>query len=149
MVTPTEEVLQNIEFPFDLHKYQEEDINKYAKIKSSGLYYFMGGGKTVTSTALGIYKLLKGYNTVIALVPASLCTAWVDWLGALDLTVCDYRGTPQKRKKINMDADFIVASFQIFQNDYERFKKVENPFFLIDEATVMCKDKKEKGPTDR
>jgi len=135
---PTDEVLSQIKLPFELHQYQRDDVDRLAPRHSIGYYYKMGIGKTVVSTVTGVYKLLHGYNTVIVLAPASLITQWVDFLTLMDLTVCAYRGTPTERKSLNIDADFVVMSYQIFQKDVERLRRVRKPYFIVDEATVLC-----------
>ena len=135
---PVDEVLKQIKLPFKLHDYQIEDINKLAKAKSCGCYSAMGLGKTVVGTLIGIYKLLHGYNTVVVLVPASVQPQWNEFLTSLGVKVCNYKGSPAERKKMDLDADFLLMSYQIYQKDYERLKKVKDPYFLIDEATVMC-----------
>ena len=138
MSTPMEEVLQNIDFPFEMHDYQVEDVNTASAVKCFGLYLEPGLGKSAVSTAIGIYKLLHGFDSVLTIVPASIISQWVEWLDSLDLKVTDYRGNPSERPDIPIDSDFIVMSPQIYQRDFRRFKDLKNIYYLIDEATVMC-----------
>jgi SNF2 family DNA or RNA helicase len=135
---PVNEVLEHITLPFKLHQYQVDDVNRFAKLRTCGVYWDMGLGKTNCATMLGVYKLLNGFNSCIILCPASLITQWVEWLESLDLAVTDYRGSPKKREKIDFDSDFIVMSPQIFQNDYEKFKGLKDIYYIVDEATNLC-----------
>jgi len=137
-MTPVNEVLSRINLPFKLHKYQRDDINRLAPKKSCGFYLFMGSGKTIMGVITGIYKLLHGYNTVVVLVPASVQSQWFELLTSLGVKVCNYKGTPTERKKLDLDADFLLMSYQIYQKDYERLKEIKKPYFVVDEATVLC-----------
>lgn len=137
MTTPTEEVLKHIKLPFELHDFQQEDINRFAKENTCGVYWDMGLGKSSCGTLIGVYKLLHGFDSVIAIVPAALISEWVEWLRSLNLEVTDYRGTPEERPSISLDSDFIVMSPQIYQRDYGRFD-LDNIYYIIDEATNMC-----------
>ncbi len=134
---PVEEVLEHITLPFPLHDYQKIDINNACMSDSYGLYLDPGLGKTAISTVISCYKLLHGAEVVIAVVPASIITQWVEWLEELGLVVCDYRGGPKTREKLDLDVDFIVLSPQIYQRDYDRFE-IDGAYYIIDEATVMC-----------
>jgi SNF2 family DNA or RNA helicase len=138
MTTPVEEALKHITLPFDLHQYQVEDINNGAVANSYGLYEQPGLGKTSISTCISVYKLVNGFNSVVAIVPASLITQWSEWLNSLGLTVTTYRGTPGTRKKMSLDADFILMSPQIYQRDYERLKDLKDIYYLVDEAVNLC-----------
>lgn len=137
-MNPVDEVLTHIKLPFELRDFQKEDANRFAPENSCGIYLDMGCGKTVVATVTGIYKLLHGYNTIITLVPASLLQQWYEWLTSLGLAVCKYEGSPKVRSAMDMDADFILMTFQIFQNDYDRIKLIEKPYYIVDEAQIMC-----------
>ena len=135
-----DKVLEHITLPFELHDYQKEDIIAACSNPFSyGFYHSMGLGKTVCATVVGVYKLLHGYDSVVLLCPASLIVQWVEWLESLDLDVLSYTGSPKKRKEYNFDHDFIVMSFNIFPNDYDRIvKEVTDSYYIVDEGTILC-----------
>lgn len=137
-ISPVDEVLKHIKLPFELHQYQKDDINRFSPENSCGYYLSMGLGKSVMAAVTGVYKLLNGFNTVITLVPASLIPQWYKFLKSLGVSVCKYAGSPTVRKGLDLDVDFLLMSYQIYQNDYEKLKEIDNPYFIIDEATVMC-----------
>lgn len=139
MTSPVDLVLQHVKLPFEkLHSYQVEDINRLAPEPSCGLFLDLGLGKTVVSIIIGVYKLLTAeFFSCHVLCPESLITQWVSTLEKMGLKVLAYRGTPTQRSKMDLDYDFVVMSYQIFQKDYARLKDT-NAYYIIDEATVMC-----------
>jgi SNF2 family DNA or RNA helicase len=139
MLTPTEEVLQHIKLPFELSDYQVEDIDRFSLVDASGLYLDPGLGKTVMGVIIGCYKLLHGFESVMTIVPASLITQWVEFLTELELDFVEYRDTPKGREKISFEgAEFIVMSPEIYRKDHDRMIKLENMYYVVDEATVLC-----------
>lgn len=137
--TPVDIVLQQVKLPFEkLHDYQVEDINRLAPYESCSLFHGLGLGKTTIATMIGVYKLIEDkHEIVIVLCPESLIFQWQETLESMGLDVLAYRGTPVKRKKMNLDQDFLVMSYQIFQKDYERLKELY-AYYVIDEAVCMC-----------
>ncbi len=136
-----ERAIYEIPLPFELHNYQAEDAERACIAHSFGMYLDMGLGKTVSSTVVGVHKLLSGYETVIVLVPAALVTQWADWLNSLKgLSVTTYRGTPNQRMGLVLNSDFVVMSYQIWQRDHEHIlnTSVKPLYFIVDEATVLC-----------
>ena len=65
-------------------------------------------------------------------MPPILLEQWEAWILELselnggDITLTKYKGTPAKRKKMDLDADFILMSIQIMKRDIS-FRKVKNP----------------------
>jgi SNF2 family DNA or RNA helicase len=55
----------------------------------------------------------------------------------MEISCVAYRGTPEERKRINRDVDFVAMSYQIFQNDYDILKSVK-AYFIIDETQILC-----------
>ena len=128
-----------IRLPFDgdLHQYQIEDINNFGRRKKCGYLYDIGMGKTVVSALTAGYHLLHGFNQSLVICPASLITQWVEVLKKMNFSVVAYRGTPEERKRISFDHDFMVMSFEIFQKDYKRIKDLQSVYFIVDEATIL------------
>ena len=140
MSEPVEMILKKVQLPFvgSLHEFQREDINNLAPLTNSGWFLDLGLGKTVCAALTGCWKLeYEDYYSCLVLCPETLVHQWVSTLDKMGVAVLDYRGTPAKRKKMSLDYDFVVMSYQIFQRDYDRFTK-EKHFVIVDEATIMC-----------
>lgn len=137
---PFDLVISKITLPFEgkPRPYQIEDINRLAVEESCGLYLDMGMGKTFMAIMIGCYKLLtEAFNTVHVMCPETLISQWCSVIKATGAEVMAYRGTPRKRKEMNLDSDFVVMSYQIFQRDYERLKGIKS-YKIVDEATILC-----------
>lgn len=137
---PSELILQHVTLPFEgeLHSYQKEDIDRLSQVESCGLFLDLGLGKTVVASLIGAYKLLtEDFYSCHVLCPDALVVQWVGTLKKMGLRVAAYRGTPKQREKIDLDQDFLVMSYQIFQRDYDKLKDID-AYYIIDEATVMC-----------
>jgi len=139
MKTPVEIVLEQVKLPFEkLHQYQVEDINRFAVAEHCAPFLDMGLGKTIEAIMIACYKLIMGeFEQCIVLMPAALTRQWHDTIEPMGPSVTLYAGTPAQRRKMKLDTDFLVMSFQIFQRDYERLKDID-AYFIVDEATVLC-----------
>lgn len=95
----------------------------------------VGVGKTVIATAI---SLMLGYDKTIVIVPPILITPWLRWLSQMGCNVVAYRGTPAKRKLIDLQSvSWIVMSHDIFRRDYEYIKAcIKNLRYclILDEA---------------
>ena len=101
------------------------------------MFLDLGLGKTICSAIVAAYKLhVEDFYSCQVIVPASLITQWVLVLKRLGVEVGDYRGTPEERKKIDTDVDFLVMSYQIFQKDFNLLRH-DNIYLIVDEATVL------------
>lgn len=138
-MNPIDEVLQHINLPFTgtLHEYQKEDITEACRADNFGFFLDLGLGKSVCAAITGTYKLMYGYTSCLVLCPESLVSQWAEMLSAMGLATLDYRGTPLKRSKMDLDVDFAVMSYQVFNRDRVRFENIK-AYYIIDEATVMC-----------
>ena len=135
--TPVEIALKHVQLPFELRKYQVEDLNRLAPLKYHAGFLGVGMGKTLLSILISVYKLLEeSYDGVYILCPASLVVQWRETLLELNLSCAIYRGTPSERRKVNRDVDFLIMSFQIFQNDYDILRK-KNTFLIVDECQIL------------
>lgn len=133
-----EEVLAKHPLPFELIPYQIEDINKLAQYQRSLLDSCVGSGKTVESTLLA---LMKESPAVIVLVPPILIDQWTKWLNSLNVgKVLAYEGSPEKRRKMSLDVRWLITSYGLFKNDFDRlvkyFENIE-VFTLVDEAQCI------------
>lgn len=140
MQTPVELVLQNVKLPFvgKLRDYQIEDINRLAYLTNVGLFLDLGLGKTLVSILIACYKLLTGgCSKVYVVMPQSLITQWSSVLTAMELSHVCYRGTPAARRKLDLDVDFVLMSFEIFRGDFEKFDFTE-AYLVVDEGTILC-----------
>ena len=139
MTNPLQMVLDVVTLPFEkLRQYQEEDFYKGIACPIFGAFLDLGLGKTILSILIAVYKLLTNeFDRAYVLCPASLITQWMGVLESLGLNAVAYRGTPKQREKIDLEVDFLVVSFQIFQQDYERLKR-SDAYIIVDEATILC-----------
>ncbi len=118
-----QEIVDAYKFPFELRGDQVEDIDFLVRYDRVGLFLDMGLGKTAVATAICFYHGLQGsVHQVLCLVPPVLVKQWELWLREFpDLSITVYRGTPAQRKKIGLEADFIITTLGLFKNDHERF----------------------------
>jgi len=138
MKTPVDFVLEQVKLPFALREYQKEDVNTFSYYENSLLALGLGLGKTVVATLVAAYKLIQGeFKGVTVLCPASLCVQWAEFLMSCGLDTTLYRGNPKQREKLDITQNFVVISYEMFQQDYDKFKTLKN-FFIIDECTRLC-----------
>lgn len=144
---PYDLVLSKYEMPFPLWDLQIEAINNLATLPRSGWYAEVGTGKTVMSTITALYKKqmqpeLKTATVVI--MPPILLTGWRRWLEKIKpkVSIVVYKGSPAERKQINLQADFVLMSINIFKNDIDYLTKFfasnyDNVIVVVDEATSI------------
>ncbi len=126
-MTPYDLVCHHYELPFDLYPFQVADVNELAPLGQSGAYLEPGLGKTAVSTCCALYKrVVAQVEKVLVIMPPMLVPQWARWIAKIKsrsgqpLTVTAYQGTPAARKKLSLDADFVLMGIQIFKKDYER-----------------------------
>lgn len=125
---PYEQIRKAYKFPFELRNYQVQHVDGHCLSNLSGLYWEPGAGKTAGSTHWALFRSLQGMaDQWLVLMPPILLYQWASWLRSIvdadtlePLSVTVYRGTPKQRLKADLDADFILMSYDIFKNDYER-----------------------------
>lgn len=128
--------------PFPLYPFQEEDVNALAH-DDDGLWLEAGLGKTATSTAIALYKLVTNeVDHVLVLVPPILIRGWKRWLDKIPkITSMEYRGTPAQRAKLDpTKVQFTIMSLNIFKRDYERIYELmhhRRVSVLVDEAQAL------------
>lgn len=143
MLAPYDLVLSKFELPpgIERREWQALAINETAVKERAGLYAEVGTGKTLLSTLNALFKLILEGRTTIVAMPAILIPGWLRWLRKIQgITVCDYRGLPQKRKTLNLKVNFVVMSMQIFKRDYDHLMdnfKGKKLTLIVDEATSI------------
>lgn len=136
-----DQVLKHVKLPFPgkLHEYQLEDLDFLPMLTNCAFYWDLGLGKSVAAAITGGYKLLRDEaEVVIVLAPASLGQQWYEMLNKMGFATLWYAGLPNKRMRTKIDHDFVVMSYEIFQKDYDRLKLLKKPYFIVDEATILC-----------
>jgi SNF2 family DNA or RNA helicase len=127
-----------------LEPMQKEDIVRAVMWRRALLDLPVGYGKTVIATCIGL--VLQPDITVV-LVPPILIAQWVAWLNSIPGAgrVVDYTGSPAARRQINLNgAQWLVTSYQLFNNDIERLSK---EMARADVLTVVdeCQNLKGRG----
>lgn len=138
----TEQVYARYGMPFKLYDYQEAWVNAFADKPAAGMYFTVGLGKTGTATVTALYHRIKYGGHCLILMPPILLRQWDRWLRSIDgiQTVTVYRGTPAQRKHLDLDAQFILMSIDIFKRDFDRlyeFYKDRNATLIVDEAVSV------------
>ncbi len=130
-MTPYEQVREEFEFPFELRPYQIERVNRHMPDDRLGLYWEAGSGKTAGATHLMyLRRHTAGVRQWVLVMPPILLAQWANWLGSTRVkatgsppTVTVYRGSPKIRHALDLNADFVLMSYAIFKNDFERIDK--------------------------
>jgi SNF2 family DNA or RNA helicase len=146
VLSPYEAVTAKYELPFPLWDLQIDAINTLAVGTRSGFYAEVGTGKTVMSTVSALYRKInspKQKTIIIVIMPPILLTGWSRWLQKIpSITSVIYKGSPAERKLINLHADFVLVSLNIFKNDVVYLTKFfadnyDNVIVVVDEATSI------------
>ncbi len=140
-MNPIDLVLANYKIPFELRQYQKDVVNETSNFQRCAHFLDIGTGKTCTSTMLALYKGLKNeIDQIIVIAPPILSRQWQDWLMVFNLSVTIYEGTPVQRKKLNLDADASILTYEILRNDFtilkEKFQS-RKVFIIIDECAAI------------
>ena len=143
MTPPTDLIEYYIKsWPFELREDQKQDVNELAPWPRVALFNSPGVGKTATATAIVQVWGLEGYiDQVLCIMPPILIPQWQEWLDSFgEYTITEYKGTPKQRDKLDLDADFVLMSIQIFKNDHEKLMALFGPrrvAIVIDEAAMV------------
>lgn len=123
-----------------LEDLQKQDIVKAATWRRALLDLPVGYGKTVISTCISL--MLQPQLTII-LVPPILIAQWVAWLNSIPGAgrALAYAGSPKQRAALPiLEADWLVMSYPIFNNDIERLRKIcanADVLTVIDECQAL------------
>jgi SNF2 family DNA or RNA helicase len=129
---------------------QVEAVNSLAPLPRAGWYCEVATGKTPMSTAAALYKRMQATVPphVIVVMPPILIAQWHRWLTKRVVSratgqgpsVAVYRGSPARRRRVDLNAEFVLMSMPIFRKDYDYLcQQFEGlPVVLIvDEATSV------------
>ena len=147
-MTPYEIVRERYAFPFELRPLQIAGVNKLGLEPRIGYYWEPGVGKTAASTHSALlHRTRSGITQWLVVMPPILLEQWDRWLRSITdlsksqaLTTTVYSGTPAQRKALSLDSDFIVMSYGLLKNDFERIHAhfEHKPLGVIaDEATAV------------
>lgn len=145
-MTPYETVANRFNLPFTLWDLQVDAVNKLAPLPRSGFYAEVGTGKTAMSTVCALFKKISYTDSrvgTLVIMPPILLTGWQRWLNKIPtVTSVIYKGTPAQRKNINLHADFVLVSINVFKNDVDYLSKFfaheyDNVIIIVDEATSI------------
>lgn len=144
-----EDVYKQYGLPYPLYDYQVAWVNAFADKDVSGMYFEVGAGKTSTATVAALYHQLQDKKLnpnhkrhTIVLMPPILILQWYNWLNSIKGVgeVLMYRGTPKARQNMDLSADWVLMSMDIFKRDFERiyeFYEDKDCTVIIDEAVCI------------
>lgn len=135
-------VYQHYKLPYPLYSYQSAWVNAFADQNASAMYFEVGVGKTATATVAALYNQLIHKSQTIILMPPILIRQWYEWLTTIEGAgkVLMYRGTPKEREKLDLTAEFILMSMEIFKRDFDRlysYFETRNVTLIVDEAVSV------------
>lgn len=147
-MTPYETVRERWAFPFELRPIQVDGTNYLCQYPRAGYYFQPGVGKTACSSHQALYfRETSGVRQWMVLMPPILLDQWDRWLRSIThlatgkpLTTTVYEGTPKKRHALNLNADFVLLSYGLLKNDFERlYAHFEGKSLgvIADEATAV------------
>lgn len=147
-MTPYEIVRERFAFPFELRPLQVSLVNMLCPFPRAGYYAEAGTGKTSMATHQALYyAIAHNTNQWLILMPPILLEQWDRWLrGVTDLrtgkalTTTVYAGTPKQRAELDLNADFILTSYGLLKNDFERLHahfEDRTLGVMADEATAV------------
>lgn len=146
-MTPYERVREEFNFPFELYPFQIEEINNNLYyFDRNGLYWEPGLGKTAGVTHLALHRGLEDSGGLkvkqwVIIMPPILTLQWERWLRSITskrtcqpLSVTVYKGTPKQRASLDLNAQFVLMSYGILRNDFERLMA----FYEGKDVGVIC-----------
>ena len=131
-----DKVIKSMKLPFKLVKLQKEDALEACESGRFGLFYAVGGGKTVVSTVTA--KLWEDDHTIVV-CPPILLPQWEEWLHS-----CQERDTSvfsgPKRTTDMLNHRWVIMSHAIFRDSFadilHHFKK-KTVNVILDEAQAI------------
>jgi SNF2 family DNA or RNA helicase len=144
-MTPYEAVREAYSFPFELRPYQIETVNYLCPFERAGFYDEPGTGKTAMATHYALHWREQGHRQTVIVMPPILLRQWERWLDSVQyrgkpLRTTVYYGPPGERKKLNLESDFVLTTYGMLKNDFERLQDKFGPRpiqTLCDEAHVI------------
>ena len=124
--------------PYD---YQIEDMQFLLEHKKAALLHSPGVGKTLGVLLALTYVLETEGGRALVIVPPILLDTWQDKFKEYfksDLSSVIYRGTISQRAKIDlMNHRIVFISFGLIQRDYDKLKKIQWSYLVIDETKYI------------
>jgi len=142
-MTPYRQVRERYAFPFELRPQQVNIVDDLCSRPRVGYYAEAGTGKTSMATHQALY--MQDTEQWLIVMPPILLLQWDRWLRSVKregkpLTTTIYSGTPAQRKLLNLNSMFILMSFGLLKNDFERLYdhlKDREYGVIVDEATAI------------
>ena len=145
---PYDTVREHYAFPFELRPYQIKEVDELCEYDRVGYYWEPGSGKTAGATHQALYSsIAHGVLQWLVIMPPIVLPQWGNWLSRVTNlrtgkppTTTVYIGTPAKRAQLSLDSDFILISYGLFKNDFERLHRHfegRKLGVLVDEATSI------------
>lgn len=138
-----ERFLEHYKLPFTLRVDQKEAIDELCNYDRSGLYYPVGSGKSCIASVIAIHACIQNQtNQILIIAPPILLKQWERWMGTFEgrLTTTLYRGSPARRKELDLSSDIIITTSGVMKNDFTKFMDFfgsKRVFVIVDEATVV------------
>lgn len=147
-MTPYEKVTERYALPFPAYAFQIDEINTLSELPRCGFYWEPGAGKTSGAAIWALHQMLThGITNGIVVMPPILLYQWQTYLQRITdrrtgkpLSAEVLAGTPKQREKVNLDAQFLLMSYGILKNDYDRLEThlAKRRFLgVCDEATAI------------
>ena len=141
-MTPYEAVRGEFDTPFELYPFQVERVNTMARHDRCGFYWEAGSGKTAGATHYALYHSLHtGIKHWVLPMPPILLLQWARFLRSIKdkrtgkpLSVTVYAGTPKQRQALDLNAQFILTSYGLLRNDFEKL----STFYEHRKMGVVC-----------
>ena len=133
-----EKIIKHLNLPFEPAKLQKEDALAGFYEERYGLYYDVGGGKTLVATLIAMMLDLP----TVVVMPHILIPQWQRWLKRArvpDDQVYVYYGPKRDRLKLRA-SKWVLTSHAIFRQDAQVFReryKGWKTTLLLDEAQVF------------
>lgn len=147
-MTPYEKVTERYALPFPAYRFQIDEINTLSELPRCGFYWEPGAGKTSGATIWALHQLLThGLQQAMVVMPPILLYQWQAYLQRIidrttgkPLRAEVLAGTPKQRGKVDLNAQFLLMSYGILKNDFDRLEShfSRRRFLgLCDEATAI------------
>ena len=129
-------VVQRMELPFTPVELQLSDALDAYHADRFGLFYAVGGGKTLVST---LTSLLWNESHTIVTCPPILLPQWQDWLNSVnEMDTSIYAGP--KRSTADLAHRWVIMSHAIFRNSFREilaYYKGREVNVIVDEAQAI------------
>lgn len=141
-MTPYEAVREEFDTPFELYPFQIKEVNTLARFDRCGFYWEAGSGKSAGVAHYALYRSLhSGIKHWIMPMPPILLLQWARFLRSIKdkrtgkpLSVTIYAGTLKQRQELDLNAQFILVSYGLLRNDFEKLSS----FYTNREMGVVC-----------